>query len=272
MRGCSVFTRPPSISGARVTSSTLRRRRARAPRGTPPCRRCDELAAELGEAAREVVEAGLVVDGDQRAHASSARDAPRGSSRCSTAWIRSSQRLARSTGDRLLARGSAPVSTPSSTKCTVTPVAVDARGERVLDRVRAGERGQQRRVDVDDPLGEAVEERPASAGACSRRGRRARRRAPRASRHRRVALLAVGVAVERERRGRDAGRARALERVRVRAVRRDGDDGQARVDQRLQVRAVAAETSTPITLRSRPITSVAGRPARRRRRSSRCRG
>ena len=54
-----------------------------------------------------------------------------------------------------------------------------------------------------------------------------------------VALLAVGVAVEAERRGRHAGGASALERVGVAPVRRDRDDRQAGVEQRLEVRAVA---------------------------------
>ena len=60
--------------------------------------RGDERPAELGEAAREVVEAGLVVDGDQRAHSSPTTS---GSSRCSTAWTRArsdSTRVAGSTG------------------------------------------------------------------------------------------------------------------------------------------------------------------------------
>ena len=55
-----------------------------------------------------------------------------------------------------------------------------AGGEHVLDRVRAREVGQRRRVGVDDPAGEAVEEARRGAGACSRRRRPARRRAPRA--------------------------------------------------------------------------------------------
>ena len=42
----------------------------------------DEIPAELSQAAREALEACLVVDGDQRAHSSSTTS---GSSRCSTA-------------------------------------------------------------------------------------------------------------------------------------------------------------------------------------------
>ena len=100
MRGCSVFTRPPSISGACVTSSTVRHVDAvlLEVRGRAAAR--DELEAELVEAARELVEAGLVVDGDQRAH-SSLTDA-RGSSRCSTAWI------ALDAASRAARRGRAP--------------------------------------------------------------------------------------------------------------------------------------------------------------------
>src|SRR5262249_52642649 len=46
----------------------------------------DEVPAEVGEPAREALEAGLVVDGDQRAHSSCTTS---GSNRCSTSWIRS---------------------------------------------------------------------------------------------------------------------------------------------------------------------------------------
>ena len=47
-----------------------------------------------------------------------------------------------------------PESTPSSTKWTVTPVTLTPCVERLPDRIEAGERGQQRRVDVDDPVAE----------------------------------------------------------------------------------------------------------------------
>ena len=52
-----------------------------------------------------------------------------------------------------------PVSTPSSTKWTVTPDDLDAVVDRLLDGADAGERRQERRVHVDDPLREAGEER-----------------------------------------------------------------------------------------------------------------
>ena len=68
MRGWSVFTRPPSISGDRVRSSTFVTARPRLLEVRGGAAGGDERPAELGEAAREVVKAGLVVDGDQRAH------------------------------------------------------------------------------------------------------------------------------------------------------------------------------------------------------------
>ena len=85
MRGWSVFTRPPSSSGPRSaprprTSSPSSSRYA----AVPPL--ATSSTAELGEAARELVEARLVVDRDQRAHIALARRV--GSSRCSTAWMR----------------------------------------------------------------------------------------------------------------------------------------------------------------------------------------
>ena len=50
------------------------------------------------------------------------------------------------------------MSTPSSTKWTVTPGHLDARLQRLADRVEAGEVGQQRGVDVDDAVAEAGDE------------------------------------------------------------------------------------------------------------------
>ena len=74
--------------------------------------RRDELEPELGEAAREVVDAFLLVDGDQGAGHSSLT--MRGSSRCSTAWMRSSSVALGSSGTRSCA-STGPVSSPSST-------------------------------------------------------------------------------------------------------------------------------------------------------------
>src|SRR5207248_159402 len=78
----------------------------------------DELAARVGKAARELLEPGLVVDGDQRADSSLTTF---GSSRCSTAWIRSGSVSRGSTGTGSCAR-TGPESRPSSTTWTVTPV------------------------------------------------------------------------------------------------------------------------------------------------------
>ena len=72
----------------------------------------DELEPELVEAAREVVDALLLVDGDQGAGHSSLTT--RGNRRCSTAWIRSSSVAcgSRATGS---CASTGPVSSPSST-------------------------------------------------------------------------------------------------------------------------------------------------------------
>ena len=79
----------------------------------------DDLDAELDQALRELVQAGLVVDRDEGAldHTETSSATTRGSSSCSTAWT-----LARSdstvspgwTGTRSTAM-TGPVSTPSST-------------------------------------------------------------------------------------------------------------------------------------------------------------
>ena len=74
----------------------------------------DELAVELREPARELVEAGLVVDRDQRAHSSLTT---LGRSSCSTAWMRA--RSVSTVSPSCTATRSwtitGPVSTPSST-------------------------------------------------------------------------------------------------------------------------------------------------------------
>src|SRR5207245_10103839 len=78
----------------------------------------DELSARGGEPAGELLAARLVVDGDQRADSSLTTF---GSSRCSTAWIRSTSVSRGSTGTGSCAR-TGPESRPSSTTWTVTPV------------------------------------------------------------------------------------------------------------------------------------------------------
>ena len=84
-----------------------------------------------------------------------------------------------------------PVSTPSSTRWTVTPKTFTA----VLDaparsRARPGNAGSSDGMDVDDAVGEAAQERRREQLPCSRPARRARRRAPRASRRSRRRALA----------------------------------------------------------------------------------
>src|SRR5205085_10094385 len=78
----------------------------------------DELDAELGEAARKRAESRLVVGGDQGTQSSPTTS---GSNSCSTAWIRSIRVSLGSTGTGRCRR-IGPLSTPSSTRWTVTPV------------------------------------------------------------------------------------------------------------------------------------------------------
>ena len=157
-----------------------------------------------------------------------------------------------------------------------------AGGERVLDGVRPGEGGQQRRVDVDDPAREALEEaRPQQvhvAGADDELDA-VRRRASRPSRR-------------RARRGRGSRRARrrrsampaALRRGRARATP-GAFEATATIGRPASISACrfvpAPQTSTPITRRPtrprrltiRPITrSLVRRRRPGRPRSSRCRG
>src|SRR5437763_7135487 len=72
---------------------------------------CDELEAELCQAAGERLQTGLVVDGDQRAQSSATTS---GRMRCSTAWMRSTRLSLGSTATGSC-RITAPVSSPSST-------------------------------------------------------------------------------------------------------------------------------------------------------------
>ena len=160
MRGCSVFTRPPSSSGTSVSSSTcvdlepvlleVRRRAAardeldtRAP-ASPRAKSSRPVLSQTEISARSR---------DQLAHDLA------GSSRCSTAWMRAraSRRCRGSTGTALL-RGSGPRVDALVHVVDGHAGLGDAGRERVLDRARPRERGQQRGVDVDDPAGEAVEE------------------------------------------------------------------------------------------------------------------
>ena len=133
---------------------------------------------------------------------------------------------------------------------------VDAGSKRVGDRVRAGEGGQERRMDVDDALREAVEERLRQQMHVPGEDDELDAVLLEPGCEHEVALGPVGVAVERERRGRDAGLARADERVRVAPVRRDRRDRQPRVEQRLQVGAVAADEHADHAIR--PITVSPG--------------
>ena len=189
--------------------------------------RRDELEPELVQAAREVVDALLLVDGDQGAGHSSLTT--RGSRRCSTAWMRSSSVARGSSGDRLL-REHGPGVEPLVDVVHGHAGRVGAGRDRVADRVRAGERRQERRVDVDDPLGEPAQERLGEEVHVAGEHDELDAVLLEPRRHHEVALLAALVAVEAERRGRDAGLARADERVRVLAVRGDGADRQPVVD------------------------------------------
>ena len=261
--GCSVFTRPSSISGNPVTSATLvtstpaSRERAR------PCPRSTRLDAQLAQArgparrcrsCRTTASSALRIGA--RAHGSSlvshdpvvgSPDGPRsnartarGSSRCSTSWTRTSSVSQSSSG--LIATASCSTIGP----CVDARIHqvhrdagdLDAPRQRVGHRVRARERRQQRRMDVEPPIPPPTDDRraehphvpgahdhvdpsPGSAlegrYACGRRGL-TRARAPPPGRPGRAPARG------RTRRGR-SGRTRAT-RVPPRGV----------VEQRLQVR------------------------------------
>ena len=138
-----------------------------------------QLDAGGGEAGGQLLDAGLVVDAEQRAADGDAvghrelflfsdggRPAPPPSApgaRAPRALIRSCRRASSSPGRTATSRwaSTGPVSTPASTTCTVAPVTGAPGGQGVADGVRPGERRQQRGVGVDQP---AAERARATAG------------------------------------------------------------------------------------------------------------
>ena len=159
-----------------------------------------QLEPARDEAASEVDEAGLVGDRQQRAawrrDARRRRDPGRsstwrpsgatataparssattcGSSRCSTAWMRS--RSARSSSPGRTGTASwatiGPPSSVSSTRWIVTPVTRTPCASASPNGVGTRERRQQRRMRVEDPARERLQRRVARPAACSRPGRR----------------------------------------------------------------------------------------------------
>ena len=125
--------------------------------------RRDELEAARDEAARKVDEAGLVGDRQEgasrrrRARRRGCRRGPRatveGRSRCSTAWIRSWS--ARSSSPAMTGTASwariGPASRSAVTTWTVHPVTRTPAREGVANGMRARERRQEARMDVEDP-------------------------------------------------------------------------------------------------------------------------
>ena len=223
---------PQPVSSSTVVTCTRRRP------GTPPCRGRDDLDAELGEPRGERRQAALVADryeGALDAHKPSriSRTAC-GRSRCSTSWIRRSSSTASpsygtSTASCLRI---GPLSTCSSTTCTVTPVS--ARRGRARRRSRSGrERREQRRMHVHDPARESVEERrredPHVPGEHDELG----------------AVLVRGMRPSRPRRSSRSPGRRPVLRDRRRAPGPARDDARhvdvRGVDQRLEVRALAGD-------------------------------
>ena len=216
----------------------------------------DELEAELGETPRELGHTRLVVDGDQRAHSSPTTF---GRSRCSASCTRARSVSTVSSGRHgyglardHLARVDALVDVVDGRRCRGS-----TGREHVLERMRAREVGQRRRVDVDDAAREALEERRAAGGACTRRRRRARPRARRASppspcRARRDPRTSSS--------GNDSrGDARCLRRARGARAASTFDatatTGKLGVEQRLQVRSLARDEHADHARTILPITS-----------------
>ena len=122
------------------------------------------------------------------------------------------------------------------------PEHLDAVVERLLDDVQARERGQQRRMDVDHPLRERVQERRIEQAHVTGGDDQFHPERLQPVRHRQIAVTPAGKVRQRERALRDTRRAGAVERLRVGPVGPDRDDRDAvaavhAVDQRLEVGA-----------------------------------
>ncbi len=200
-------------------------------------------------------DAGLVVDGDQRAHSSRTTF---GSSRCSAACTRSrsvSTVSPGSTGTGSLAITS-PVSTPSSTKCTVAAAAGAPAASTSSSGCAPGNSRKRRRMDVHDPLREAREERRPQQVHVAGADDELDAAAVEPVRHRGVARVAVRVlaraGTSRSRRPRRSARASARAPSTFDATATTGRLG---VEQRLQVRPLARDEHADHARTILPITS-----------------
>ena len=112
--------------------------------------------------------------------------------------------------------------------------------EQIFQRMRTGELGQRRRMDVHDAVREAGEERGAQELHVARAHYEVDAVPFEPVGHRRVARLAVGMVAQEEDTGSDTRASRALERSSVGSVGRDRNHRKLHVEQRLQVRALPA--------------------------------
>ena len=246
MRGWSVFTRPPSSSGTSVSSSTrvdVETVLGEVVRGAAAR---DELDAELGEAARELGEPGLV-EGRRGGRARSRDQLPDGLRAAGGA--RRPGRAARSDStvssscdrDGLGGDHCAACRRPRRRSARSPPSPARRRPARPRSGARRGTRAAGRSgCSRSGP--ESGRGRSGAAGACSRRRRRARRRAPASQLGHRLRLAPRGSRSPPARRP-ASGCPRPSARSSARHagfVRGDGGDRQPVVDQRLQVRPLAA--------------------------------
>ena len=252
--GWSVFTRPSEQLREAGHVLDAGHGQSRALEGFGRAAARDELEPDLGQTAGERLEAGLVVDGDQRAHSSRTT---LGSNRCSAACTRSRRVSTES-----------PASTGTGVACddvARVDAAIDVvhgrgalgdtRREHVLERMRARERGQRCRVHVHDPARKPLEEPRREEMHVTGAHDELDPLRIEPVRERRVTRVSVLELVEREHGARHSGRRRTLERSRPGHVGRDRHDRQALVEQRLQVRPLARDQDADHVRTMRPITS-----------------
>src|SRR5438034_11775072 len=110
-------------------------------------------------------------------------------------------------------------------------------------------------MDVDDPLTEPIEEGPCEQLHVAGKNDQIDVVLLEPGCHQEIPLLADGMAIDAERRRREAGRTGPHDGVGILAARRHSDDREAGVDQRLQVRPPPADENADYAASILPITS-----------------
>ena len=225
-----------------------------------PCRRSRRARRRARELARERGDAGLVVDGEERAmdrHAAISSLTTSGRSRCSTACTRARSVSVVSPGSTATgsARITGPVSTPSSTQWTSQQSRATPAARTSSIGCAPGNSGSGARVRVHDAPAEDLEEARTQEMHVAGEHRELHAALEEPAGERLVAL-ARGRRTQPPSKtavGMPAAAARSSART-PGSIRRDRDDRQAGVDQRLEVRPLAADEHADHPRTTLPMT------------------